>query len=362
MATGDRVRVGFIGAGQIAALHALAYEDNPSAVLAAVADADPDVAARRAEAWGVPKWCTDYRELLADPHIDAVEIILPHHLHLPVAVAALEAGKHVSLQKPMCLSLDEADRIAAAAAASGKLFRVFENFRSYEPFRFAKSLLEAGEIGEPLSMRIKVLSGKGVGGWIHTPQARAWRLRSEESGGWLAILDHGYHITSIAMYLMGPVEQVHTMIGFSNDVPDASSGPPAMITFKFAGGDRYGSWEIIRAPNLLVKTRYYQADEWVEITGSRGVLWVNRCSGELLDVPPVTLYRDGEMRGYSHLETDWGESFRHGGWEFTDAILAGAQPDLTAAEARGALAFGLAAVRSAQEHRTVNLAELERQG
>ena len=68
-------------------------------------------------------------------------------------------------------------------------------------------------------------------------QARAARIRPEESGGWLAILDHGCHITSIAMYLMGPVEQVHTMIGVSKDLPDASSGPPAMITFKFASGE-----------------------------------------------------------------------------------------------------------------------------
>lgn len=87
-----KVRVGFIGVGQIAELHARGYVDNPSGELVAVADIDPAVAEARAAEWGIEEWYTDYRELLADPAIDAVEILLPHHLHLPVALEALEAG------------------------------------------------------------------------------------------------------------------------------------------------------------------------------------------------------------------------------------------------------------------------------
>lgn len=370
---GTQIRVGFIGAGQIAALHALAYVDNPDAILHAIADQDADTRLTRATEWGVGKTYADYRELLADPDIDAVEIILPHHLHLPVTREALAAGKHVSLQKPMCLSLEEADQIIAASEvsrASGQLFRVFENFRSYEPFRLARKLIDEGEIGDPLSLRMKNISGRGVGGWTHTPIARAWRSDTAQSGGHLSILDHGYHMASIAMYLMGHVESVHTLSSRNgtgrnsagqNSV-DAFPSAPAMITFRFADNDRLGSWEIVRAPDLLVRTEYYGGDEWVEVTGTRGVVWVNRCSGDLLGVPPVTLYRDGVTRQFSDVDTDWDASFRDGGREFTKAIIDGTQPDLDAVEAKAVLAFCLAAIKSESDHREISLGELESEG
>jgi len=357
---GTNLRVGFIGAGQIAALHALAYVDNPDAVLHAIADRDPDTRSARAAEWGVDKTYSDYRDLLADPDIDAVEIILPHHLHLPVTREALAAGKHVSLQKPMCLSLDEADQIITASSASTRLFRVFENFRSYEPFLLARKLIDEGEIGDPLSLRMKNISGRGVGGWTHTPIARAWRSDSAQSGGHLSILDHGYHMASIAMYLMGHVESVHTLS--TRNGGDAFALAPAMITFRFADGDRLGSWEIVRAPDLLVRTEYYGGDEWVEVTGTRGVVWVNRCSGDLLGVPPVTLYRDGVTRQFSDMDTGWDASFRDGGREFTKAIIDGTQPDLDATEAKAVLAFCLAAIKSESDHREISLGELESKG
>ena len=99
----DRVRVGFIGAGRISDLHALEYRTNPNAEIVAIADVNVGQAAERARAWGFPeaKIYSDFRALLDDPRVDAVEILLPHHLHAAAAIAALDAGKHVSLQKPM---------------------------------------------------------------------------------------------------------------------------------------------------------------------------------------------------------------------------------------------------------------------
>ncbi|MBI4305955.1 MAG: Gfo/Idh/MocA family oxidoreductase, partial [Chloroflexi bacterium] len=82
----SKVRVGFIGAGRIADLHALAYVNNPTGELHAVADAAPGRAKARAVQWGAKKSYADYRELLADPEVDAVEVILPHHLHLPATL------------------------------------------------------------------------------------------------------------------------------------------------------------------------------------------------------------------------------------------------------------------------------------
>jgi len=353
------VRVGFIGAGQISELHARAYRDNPSGRLVAIVDADAYRAEKQAALYGCDRWYVDYREMLDDTEIDAVEILLPHHLHLPVTLDALGAGKHVSLQKPMAMSVSEADQMITAAENSGKLFRVFENFRSYEPFIRARTLIDDGAIGTPVAIRVKVTNGRGVGGWTQPDAARAWRYDPETGGGPPSIFDHGYHIASIVPFLMGHVEKVHTMTDSSKAGTSGFSGSPAIISWKHVGADIYGSWETVHAKDLTLNTHYYPGDEWVEVTGERGVLMVTRCSGNLYNEAPVILYRDGGAQRLTDMETDWGDSFEAGGKEFTRAIVEGFQPDLSGEEARHCLLFALAAIKSGIEHREVALAELD---
>ena len=108
----SKLRVGFVGLGRISDLHILGYRDNPQAGVYSVCDAQPEMAERRAQEWETERWCTDYQEMLADPALDALEILTPHHLHAGMTVAALEAGKHVSVQKPMAMNLAEAIELA----------------------------------------------------------------------------------------------------------------------------------------------------------------------------------------------------------------------------------------------------------
>ena len=358
----SKVRVGFIGAGQIADLHARGYANNPTGTLFAVADSSPGRAEARATEWHADRSYEDYRELLADPDIDAVEILLPHFLHREVAIAALEAGKHVSLQKPMGVNLGEADAIFEAAARAGVVFRVFDNFLSYEPFRVAKRLVDEGEIGDPLTFRINVVTGKGVGGWDIHDEADLWRSDPAQSGGAPAILDLGAHMAASIYFFMGPVELVHSFSDLGSSRGSRHTGSPAMITFKFEGGpgrvQRFGSWAITDAPELQIPTDYYSDDEMIEIVGTRGIIWVNRCSAKLLDAPPVSLLRDGKTRHFEEMEVDWGDSFRVGGEEFTDAIANDVQVDMSAELARAVLSFQMATILSAQEHREVAVAEL----
>ena len=105
------LRVGIIGTGRISDLHALEYRQNDRAQITAVCDVDQESAQRRAAAWNVQpaRVFTNHHDLLALPDLDLVENLLPHHLHHPVTLAALAAGKHVSVQKPMALSLVQAD-------------------------------------------------------------------------------------------------------------------------------------------------------------------------------------------------------------------------------------------------------------
>ncbi len=355
---GAKLRVGFIGAGRIADLHAMGYRDAPEAELYAVCDRDAAWAARRAKEWGAKRHLTDYRDLLADPKVDAVEILTPHDLHEEMAVAALAAGKHVSLQKPMARTLAEADAIAAAAAASGQVFRVFENYRYYPPYVRAKELLESGAIGEPVSLRMKVIGGHPRYGWQVPMRSWAWRLDEGRSGGGPSMFDHGYHMFSIAMYFLGAVEQVFAWIGRTEIALGVSIDSPAVVMWRHATPGRFGSWETIDSVDLMVRSRYYSNDEWVEITGTRGLIWVNRCTGRMLEGPPLVVYRDGETRAVHDIESDWGASFVAGTQAFVRAIREGGQPELSAEEGREVLRFSLAAQRSAREGRPVRLAEM----
>ena len=358
----SKVRVGFIGAGQIADLHARAYVNNPTGTLFAVADSSPGRAEKRAAEWGASRSYTDYREMLANPDVDAVEILLPHFLHKDVAIAALEAGKHVSLQKPMGVNLAEADAISEAAGAADVVFRVFDNFLCYEPYRVAKKLIDQGEIGDPLTFRINVVTGKGVGGWEVHDEADIWRSDPAQSGGPPALLDLGAHMAASIYYFMGPVERVHSFSDLGSSRGGRHSGSPAMITFRFEGEpegvQRFGSWAITAAPELEIPPDYYPDDEMIEIVGTRGIIWVNRCSGSLLDASPVSLLRDGKTRHFDDMEVDWGDSFRVGGEEFTNAIANGSPVDMSAELARAVLSFQMATILSGAEHREVTVSEV----
>ncbi|MDA1296471.1 MAG: Gfo/Idh/MocA family oxidoreductase [Chloroflexi bacterium] len=353
----SKVRVGFIGAGRISTVHAMAYEDNPTGELVAVADRDRELAKHQAERWGAASSYGDYREMLASPEIDAVEILLPHNLHLQVTREALEAGKHVSLQKPMCLDMDEARQIIEAADSASTTFRMVENYRTYEPYMRAKEMLEAGEIGDPIGMRVKTVHGAGRGGWEIPASAMVWRADASQAGGANSLHDYGAHITSIIPFFLGDVEKVHAMADLSAGA-DRFTGSRSVITWKQAGAEVFGTWDMTDPDRFIIDTKYYPVDEWVEITGTRGILWLTRCTARMVDMPPLVMFRDGQTHGYSDLETDWGDSFRRAGHEFTDGIANGTQPQLDAREAAHTLAISLAAARSAVEHREVAISEL----
>ncbi len=354
------MRLGFLGAGRIADLQCLGYLEHPDAEIVAVCDVDEALARRRAEAWGARRTYRDPEQLLADPDVDAVEILTPHHLHAAQAVAALEAGKHVSLQKPPTRTLAELERVARAAEGSGRTLRVFENFMHYPPHVKARALVDEGAIGTPLSVRIKTAGGRLDEGWEIGPRTQAWRMRREDCGGGPTTFDHGYHCFNMARFFVpAEPERVHAFIHWFRLGEDAWYDGPALISWRYAGDPpRFGSWEVIASLGMRVRSRYYVSDDRMEIHGTEGILWVNRCTGKLLEEPALVLYREGEVRAFHDLATDWAESFRLGGLDFVDALVRGRQPAQDLAEARRTLTFALAATRSAEESREVDLREI----
>jgi len=355
----ERVHVGIIGCGRIATLQVLGYLDHPRAHVAAVCDVDSALAHRCAREWQAPRVYTDYRALLADPEVNAVEILLPHHLHHRVAIDALQAGKHVSLQKPPTLTLRELRDVYEAALDAGRRLRVFENFMHYPPHAKALELVREGAIGEPLSVRLKTAAGRFDDGWRVPASAQAWRMDPATCGGGPIAFDHGYHCYNMARaFVTEPVERVHAWIHVNRFGPNAAYDGPLFVSWKYAGVAKFGSWEVIASIGMRVRSKYYAADDRIEIHGSEGIIWVTRCTGSLLDEPALVLYRDGETRAWHDIPSDWAESFRAGAHDFIDALLEARQPAQDHDAAADTLRFAIATHVSACEAREVSLDEV----
>jgi predicted dehydrogenase len=347
------IGVALVGCGRIAGLHEIGYRGRDDARIVAVCDANRKLARDRARSWGVEKIYTGYEELLADPGIDLVEILVPHHLHAEMTVAACRAGKHVSVQKPMAMNVAEADRMITAAQAAGVVLRVYENFVFYPPHVRAKQLIEAGEIGEPQILRMHVSTGRSKTAWKVPLSAWVWRFDKSKSGGGPLVFDHGYHLFSLARYLMGDVARVYAWIDRSRVIPTKYVDAPATIMFQFKSARRYGVLDFAHTPGMDMDSIYYADDDRLEVIGDRGIILVNRCTARTLDLPPLMLFRDGKTETVPVERSEWHDSFVDCTRHLLDVLTKGGQPRLDGASGKAVLQFALAAHISAREGRDV---------
>jgi predicted dehydrogenase len=190
----SELRIGVIGAGSISTVHLDAYAQNNEARLVAICDKNEARAKEKADKYGAEKTYTDYREMLADPDIDAVSICTWNNTHAEISIAALEAGKHVLCEKPLCKTVEEAIRVEAAVRKTGKVLQVGFVRRYADTVQVLRKYLDAGDLGEIYYAKATCLRRLGnPGGWFSD---------IERSGGG-PLIDLGVHIIDICWYLMG---------------------------------------------------------------------------------------------------------------------------------------------------------------
>ncbi|CAM5429731.1 Gfo/Idh/MocA family protein [Leifsonia shinshuensis] len=200
--TSNTVRIGLIGAGGIAGAHVEGYLLNPDVItFAAVADPVRESAEKRAAASGAAIYA-DYRDMLAEADIDAVDICLPHHLHKDAIVAAARAGKHILCEKPLCLTPEEAAEVSAAVEEAGVTLMCAHNQLFLPAVARAKELIESGAIGRVYEVRTTDSFYNDF-----DPANMGWRAHASTSGGG-ELIDTGYHPTYLLLHLAGgaPVE------------------------------------------------------------------------------------------------------------------------------------------------------------
>lgn len=198
----NKIRIGVIGTGQIGKYHLDNYAKIGGAELVAVADINGAEAARVAAQYGVPQVYTDFRQLLARDDIDAVDVCLHNNLHMPVTVAALEAGKHVYCEKPMAGAYRDALRMWEVAQATGRMLSIQLATLFDRNMKAARALIDAGQLGRIYHARSTGYRRRGRP-FVDGYGSATFVQKGQASGG--ALYDMGvYHIATMLYLLDNP--------------------------------------------------------------------------------------------------------------------------------------------------------------
>lgn len=191
----EKLGVGVIGVG-IGQLHLQGYTEHPDSQVVVICDINEERGKKAAAKFGVPNFCTDYREMLAMPGIDAVSVCVPNYLHAEMTIAAFEAGKHVICEKPLAMSPKEGEAMVAASKKADKLFMTAFNNRFRGDTQTLKRFIEKGELGEIYYAKTGWIRRKGI------PGMGGWFTNKSKSGGG-PLIDIGVHVLDMTLWLMG---------------------------------------------------------------------------------------------------------------------------------------------------------------
>ena len=353
----DRVRLGVVGVGNIAPLNVAGYLEHERCDVVALCDPRPELADRRAREWGVPRVYGRIEDLLSDVDVDAVEILSPTHLHKDHVIAAVRAGKHVSCQKPMANSVADCRAMLAAADQAGVVFRISECFYHYPPLVEAKRLIAEGAVGTPTMLRMRTVVGDADSPFQAglDPAGYEWRFDNRSPGGHL--FDDMVHKYAVALWLFP--ERIRSVQAVVRPGPLFFETPTAAI-FEYDRDDLLGTMEVTHAPHMRIATQYYGADEVFEVQGTDGFVWVTRATGQMLDLPPLLWHRaDGTTVAYPDLDADWGTGFRLSSRSFIDALLEGAEPEMSGPRAIEVLQLCFAVYRASATRSPVDPSSIE---
>jgi len=194
-------RIAVLGGGAIGREHIKSFRKHPAARIVALAEVSPGRGRAVADEFAIPEVERDYRTLLRRPDIDIVSIALPNHLHAPVALAALRAGKHVMLDKPMATSARAAARLVAEAKRRRRLLMVGQNQRFTPEVQTLRHLVATGRLGEVYHARAVWVRRSGI------PRIGSWFTQRALAGGGCTY-DIGVHVLDQTLHLLGEFDAV----------------------------------------------------------------------------------------------------------------------------------------------------------
>ncbi|WP_187371035.1 Gfo/Idh/MocA family protein [Gracilibacillus massiliensis] len=222
MGVKPKVRVGMIGYQFMGKAHSHAYRDlafyfdNPLEIeMAVISGRNLEAVKEAQEKMGWQSYETDWRKVIERDDIDVIDIVTPNHTHAEIAIAAAEAGKHIITEKPLALTVEEAERMLEAVEKNGVKHMICHNYRFAPAVQFAKKLIDDGRIGRIYHWRANYLQD-----FIMDPNfPLVWRLKKEVSGSG-ALGDIGAHSLDLARFLVGEFSELTaTMETFIKERP-----------------------------------------------------------------------------------------------------------------------------------------------
>ncbi|GAA2908332.1 Gfo/Idh/MocA family oxidoreductase [Streptomyces mexicanus] len=303
----DTLGVAVVGFGWMGRVHTQAYARLPHHFpqppvrprLVVVADEVPGRAAEAAERYGFERATDDWREIAADPEVQAVSVTAPNFLHREIGVAMAQAGKHLWIEKPVGLTAADARAVARAAAEAGVRGTVGFNYRNAPAVVAAREMIAAGDIGAVTHVRIRLFSDYAA----HPESALTWRYERARGGSGV-LGDLASHGVDLARYLLGDIESLAADTAVF--VPERARPAGATAGHTRAAGGTPGPVEnddyvgcLLRfacgARGVLEACRVSVGEQnayGFEIHGTRGALfWDFRRMGEL-GVSRGTAYQD----------------------------------------------------------------------
>ena len=368
----DKLRVGIIGLGWPGQRHIEGYQKHAGVEIVGLSDVNTEAAERVKAEYKVDAASIygDYREMLAGDTVDAVSICTPNFLHVPLAIDALDAGKHVLLEKPLSNTLAEGLRLAAKVAERpGQAFMIALNNRYRPDSVVLKRQIDAGELGDIYYAKT---------GWLRGASEfnlRGWFTQKERSGGG-PLIDLGVHMLDLALWFMGnprPVsvtgsvysefhEQMSARTGTDVDVEDLATAFIRLDNGATIVLDV--SWMSHIEESDLVYTQLFGRDGGAKITrsgtpvsGSNETLSINTTGGGGPD--RATLISHPEFRSMDAALPGFKlyESFRGEVADFVDSIAAGRQPGATITHGLDILRILDAIYRSAETGQQIDLSQ-----
>jgi len=228
-----KIGMGLVGPGFVAGHHIDAVRRLGDVDVVAIAGSSQQSAERKAREYKVDRAYGDYKALIADPDIQVIHNTTPNHLHLPVTLAALQAGKHVISDKPLALNAEEGCKLRDAALAAKVAHVVTFNYRGNPLVQQARGMVTRGETG-PLSF----VRGYYLQDWMTDPNVYSWRSDPAKGGVTSALGDIGSHWCDLAEHVTG-AKIVSVLADLATVIPVRySSGASAEAFAVTSGGDR----------------------------------------------------------------------------------------------------------------------------
>ena len=340
------VGVGLIGSQFIASIHAEALRACSQADIRAVASPTAGNARAFAQRHGIAKYFSDYRELLALPEVDMVVVGVPNDLHCSIALDAASAGKHVVMEKPLCLNLAEADRMIEACRRANVKLMYAEELCFAPKYVRLKALLDEGALGRPTLLK---QSEKHDG-----PHAAHFWDVTRSGGG--VTMDMGCHAIEFFRWMLGrpPVKSVYAHMSTLVHADKTLGDDNAILLLEFADGTTAvaeESW-----------TKLGGMDDRAEVHGSKGVAYADLLHGSAIrayssDGYGYAVEKSGSTVGWSFPmhEEAWNYGFHAEMAHFVDCVQNDRKPLVTGEDGRAVLEIIFAAYESARTGRKVLL-------